>query len=342
MTRLRGRVALVAGATRGAGRGIARALGEAGATVYCTGRSARGNPSPYARPETIEETAEMVSALGGTGIAVRVDHSVEAEVEALMERVGREQGGLDILVNSLAGEAPGFDWNKPFHKVTLAATEALFRQAVLSHVITARFAVPLLRKRRRGLIVEVTDRDSPGYGGMGFLHDLVKSTVMRLALVMSEELRKDRIAAVSVTPGFLRSETMLEHFGVTEENWRDAAAKDPHFIASETPLFLGRGVAALAADPKVLRWSGEATSSGELARHYGVTDADGSRPDWVRHFATRVVTSPQFKFMIKAFERGIARQQREIQRTKRYIGKRQGERGASRKRSTGSKVRDPR
>jgi NAD(P)-dependent dehydrogenase (short-subunit alcohol dehydrogenase family) len=322
MARLRGRIAVVAGATRGAGRGIARALGEAGATVYCTGRSVRGNPSPYGRPETIEETATLVSALGGTGIAVRVDHSKEAEVEALMARVGREQGRLDILVNSLAGEAPGFDWNKPFFGVTLTAIEALFRQAVLSHVVTARFAVPLLRKSRRGLIVEVTDRDTTGYGGMGFLHDLVKANVMRLALVMAEELRKDRITAVSVTPGFLRSETMLEQFGVTEENWRDGAAKDPHFIASETPLFLGRGVAALAADPKVFGWSGEATSSWELGRRYGVTDADGARPDWVRHFATRVAPSPQFRFITTGFERGIARQRREIQRAKRYLGRR--------------------
>jgi NAD(P)-dependent dehydrogenase (short-subunit alcohol dehydrogenase family) len=290
--------------------------------VYCTGRSVQGSPSPYARPETIEETADLVSALGGIGIAVRVDHSVEAEVEALMARVAREQGRLDILVNSLAGEAPRFDWNKPFLEVTLAGTEALFRQAVLSHVITARFAVPLLRKSRRRLIVEVTDRDTPGYAGMGFLHDLVKSNVMRLALVLSEELRKDRIAAVSVTPGFLRSETMLELFGVTEENWRDAVARDPHFSASETPLFLGRGVAALAADPKVLTWSGEATSSWELGRHYGVTDADGSRPNWVRHFATRVVTSPQFRVMTKAFDRAIARQKRELRRTKRYVGRR--------------------
>jgi NAD(P)-dependent dehydrogenase (short-subunit alcohol dehydrogenase family) len=322
MRRLNGKVALVAGATRGAGRGIARALGEAGATVYCTGRSTRGHPSPYARPETIEETAELVSAAGGTGLAVRVDHSVEGEVKAVMSRVGREQGRLDILVNSLAGEAPGFDWHKPFFEVTLAAAESLLRQAVLSHVITARFAVPWLRRSRRGLIVEVTDRDTPGYGGMGFLQDLVKSTVMRLALVMAEDLRKDRITAVSVTPGFLRSEAMLERFGVREETWRDGAAKDPHFIASETPLFLGRGVAALAADPKLMQWSGEATSSWELSKHYGVTDADGSRPDWVRHFATRVAPSPRFRFITQAFKRTIERQQRELRRTRRYLGRR--------------------
>jgi NAD(P)-dependent dehydrogenase (short-subunit alcohol dehydrogenase family) len=279
MQPLKGKVAVVAGATRGAGRGVAHALGEAGATVYGTGRSVRGRPSPYNRPETIEETAELVTAAGGTGIAVRVDHTVEAEVRDLFARVEAEQGRLDVLVNCVAGEDPTFAWTKPLWEVDVENGQGLMRQAVFSHLLTARHAAPLMRRRRAGLIVEVTDRDTLAYHEMGLMHDLVKSTLIRLAFVMAEELRPDGVAAVAVTPGYLRSESMLAHFGVTEANWRDGGKQEPNFLESESPLFLGRGVAALAADPQVLARSGDLTSSWELGREYGVVDADGRRPD---------------------------------------------------------------
>jgi len=314
---LQGKVAVVAGATRGAGRGIARALGEAGATVYCTGRSMRGNPSSYKRPETIEETAEHVTAAGGTGIAVRVDHTVESEVRDLLARIDREYKHLDILVNSVAGEDPTFEWNKKFWETDFEPGIKLIHQTVFSHIITARHAAPLMIRQRRGLIVEVTDRDTWGYGGMGFLHDFVKSAVMRLAYVMAEELRKHRVAAVSVMPGYLRSESMLEHFGVAEENWRDGGKKDKNFLESESPLFVGRGIAALAADRKVLEWSGEATSSWELAKHYQVNDYDGRRPDWITHFAKNFGAA---KWLVNGFEREIERQNRMMRRLKLYLG----------------------
>jgi len=277
---LEGQVAVVAGATRGAGRGIARMLGEAGAVVYCTGRSARGGPPPtgvYAgRTETIDETAEMVAAHGGVGIPVRVDHLVFDEVDALFARVRRERGRLDVLVNDIS-EGERHDW-EPFWKVSLDKGFRALRQGLHSHIVTSRAAAPLMIEGRRGLIVEVGDGDTLDYRGTLFF-DLVKVTVSRLAYAMAEELRRHGVAAVAVTPGFLRSEMMLEHFGVTEANWRDGAKKDPNFIASETPCFVGRAIAALAADPRVIEKSGGLYSSWRLAREYGFTDLDGTQPD---------------------------------------------------------------
>ena len=277
---LDGQVAVVAGATRGAGRGIARMLGEAGAVVYCTGRSARGGPPPsgvYAgRTETIDETAEMVSAHGGVGIPVRVDHLVVEGGDGLFARVRRERGRLDVLVNDIS-EGEVHDW-QPFWKVSLDKGFRALRQGVHSHIVTSRAAAPLMIDGRRGLIVEVGDGDTLDYRGTLFF-DLVKVTVSRLAYAMAEELRRHGVAALAITPGFLRSEMMLDHFGVTEASWRDAAKKDPNFIASETPCFVGRAVAALAADPRVIEKSGGLYSSWRLAREYGFTDLDGSQPD---------------------------------------------------------------
>ena len=254
-------VAVVAGATRGAGRGIAQMLGEAGATVYCTGRSTRERGATPGRPETIDETADLVTRAGGRGIPVRVDHTVEAEVIALVAQIGREHGRLDVLVNDVWGGDSAGDWLwKNFHETDIDAGWALMRQAMYSHMLTAKHAAPLLIAQRRGLIVEITDGDTLCYRGALF-YDLIKTSVMRLAFVMSMELRAHRVAAVAVSPGFLRSEAMLEHFGVTEDTWRDGAKRDKHFIASETPRLVGRGVAALAADPKVLRVSGETFGS---------------------------------------------------------------------------------
>jgi NAD(P)-dependent dehydrogenase (short-subunit alcohol dehydrogenase family) len=269
----------VAGATRGAGRGIARALGEAGATVYCTGRTVRGKPSPYGRPETIDQTAEMIADAGGTAIAVRVDHTVEADVEALFRRVDNEHGRLDVLVNSIAGEDPLMAQWCSFWKTNLDNAEAALRQSLVSHIITAKHAAPYMIKRHRGLIVEVTENDILSAGGNP-VTQTVKLALKALALNMAAELRPHGVAAVSVTPGFLRSETMLERFGVTEENWRAAGKKDRNFLESESPLFVGRAVAALAADPAILGRSGQLFSSWELGREYGFTDADGRRPDW--------------------------------------------------------------
>lgn len=279
MAPLTGRVALVAGATRGAGRGIACALGEAGATVYCTGRSVRGNPSPYGRPETIDDTADMIVSAGGTAIPVRVDHTVESEVEALLARIDREQRKLDVLVNCIAGEDPMMhEWGN-FWTTGTANGEAIFRQCVLSHIITAKHAARLMIRARRGLIVEVTESDILSAGGNP-LTQTVKLALKGLALNMAGELRSHGVAAVAITPGFLRSESMLERLGVTEDNWRDAGKKDPNFLESESPLFVGRAVAALAADPAILEKTGSLCSSWELAREYGFVDRDGRRPDW--------------------------------------------------------------
>jgi len=272
-------VAVVAGVTRGAGRGIARALGEAGATVYCTGRSVRGNPSPYQRPETVEETAEMIIAAGGSAVALRVDHTVEEEVEALFHRIDRERGRLDVLVNSIAGEDPLMAQWCPFWKTDLKNAEAAFRQSLVSHIITAKYAAPYMIRQHRGLIVEVTENDVLSAGGNP-VTQTVKLALKGLALNMAAELRPHGVAAVSITPGFLRSETMLERFSVREENWRDGGKSDKNFLESESPLFVGRAVAALAGDPAILECSGQLFSSWELARHYRFTDADGRRPDW--------------------------------------------------------------
>jgi NAD(P)-dependent dehydrogenase (short-subunit alcohol dehydrogenase family) len=291
---LRGRVALVAGATRGAGRGIACALGEAGATVYCSGRSIKGKPATKGRRETIEQTAEMVTARGGKGIPVRCDHLKETEVKKLVARIKREQKGqLDILVNDIWGGDALTEWGKTFWQISLDKGFAMLRQAVHSHIITSRYAVPLLVARGRGLIVEITDGDFFGYR-FNLFYDLVKMSVIRLAMAMAYELRKTEIAAVAVTPGFLRSEAMLDHFGVTEQNWRDAGKKEPDFLHSETPLFVGRAVAALAADPEVKKKSGQVFSSWNLGDEYDFTDADGNRPHWGRHVAEAYGTYKKF------------------------------------------------
>jgi NAD(P)-dependent dehydrogenase (short-subunit alcohol dehydrogenase family) len=276
---LSGAVAVVAGATRGAGRGIARALGEAGATVYCTGRSVPGTPSPYGRPETIDETAGLINAAGGTAIPVRVDHTIESEVEAFFGRIDRAHGRLDVLVNSIAGEEPMMAQWTSFWKTNLQHGEAVFRQAVLSHIITAKHAVPLMIRRRRGLIVEVTENDFLMAGGNP-LTQTVKLALKGLAFNMAAELRPHGVAAIAITPGYLRSEAILERYGVSEANWRDAGTKNKNFLESESPLFVGRAVAALAQDGDVLKRSGQLYGSWELGREYGFTDADGRRPDW--------------------------------------------------------------
>ena len=287
MGTLDGRVALVAGATRGAGRGIATALGEQGATVYCSGRSVRGNlASGAGRPETIDETAELVTAAGGQGIAVRCDHTADDQVRALIERVRRDHGRLDVLVNDVWGGDALTQFGKTFWEVEVTNGRKMLDQAIWSHILTSHHAAPLMFDRGdRGtaLIVEITDGDSYGYRGNIF-YDLVKSTVIRLAFIQARELRKKDVAAVAVTPGFLRSEFMLEHFGVTKDTWRDGGKKDPHFLASESPLYVGRGIAALAADPAVKSKSGKVFASWTLAAEYGFTDEDGSRPDWGAHF----------------------------------------------------------
>ncbi len=272
-------IAVVAGATRGAGRGIARALAEAGAMVYCTGRSVRGNPSPYKRPETIDETVEMITASGGTAVAVRVDHTVEPEVAALFGRIAREHDRLDILVNSIAGEEPMMGQWCSFWKTNLTSGDAVLRQSLLSHIITSKQAAPIMMKRRRGLIVEVTENDILTAGGNP-LSQTVKLALKGLALNMAAELKPYGVAAISITPGYLRSEAMLERMGVTEANWRQAGKSNKNFLESESPLFVGRAVAALAADRSILRRSGQLCSSWELAREYDFTDEDGRRPDW--------------------------------------------------------------
>jgi NAD(P)-dependent dehydrogenase (short-subunit alcohol dehydrogenase family) len=284
---LEGRVALVAGATRGAGRGTAVALGEAGATVYCTGRTTRARRSEYDRPETIEETAELVTDAGGAGIAVGVDHLEAGAVEALVERIDAESGRLDVLVNDIWGGERLFEWNKPVWEHDLADGLRLLRLAIDTHLITSHFALPLLIREPGGLVVEMTDgtRDyNAGHYRNSIFYDLAKTAVIRLAFAQGEELAPHRCTAVALTPGWMRSEMMLDVYGVSEASWRDAAAVNPHFAAiSESPRFVGRAVAALAADPDLRRRNGGSFSSGGLAREYGFTDIDGSQPDCWRY-----------------------------------------------------------
>jgi NAD(P)-dependent dehydrogenase (short-subunit alcohol dehydrogenase family) len=308
---LSGRVALVAGATRGVGRGTALALGEAGATVYCTGRSTRAQknrrsaaarrdsaaarkalPDEYyrRRPETIEETAELVSARGGKGIAAVVDHLEPDKVEKLMAKIRKEQGQLHVLVNDIS-ESAEHEFGKTFWQVDLERGFALLRNAVHTHIITSHFAAPLLiegakKSEKSGLIVEIGDGDSYSYRGNVF-YDLIKTTVIRQAFAMAYELRRKNVAAIALTPGFLRSEIMLERFGVTEANWQEGIKKDPNYAASETPLYAGRAIAALAADPHIMKKSGRAFSSWGLSDEYGFSDADGRRPHWGRHFVAK-------------------------------------------------------
>lgn len=288
MTRsLEGQVALVTGGTRGAGRGIAVELGVAGATVYVTGRTTRGSRSPVDRPETIEETAELVTAAGGRGIAVRCDHMVLAEVEALVRRIDEEQEGrLDVLVDDTWGGDQWIEW-VPLWEHDLENGLRALRNGLETHLITLHTALPLLVRRRQGLVVEVTDGDdmfNARYRGTMF-YDMIKTAITRLGKVLADEVGPHGVTSVSLTPGFLRSEAVLGHFGVTEETWREGIAKDRWFAISETPHYVGRAVVALAADPERARWAGQALSSGRLARDYGFTDLDGSRPDASRFFA---------------------------------------------------------
>ncbi len=280
---LQGQVALVAGATRGAGRAIAVCLGEAGAVVYCTGRSVRGRSAMTGRPESIDDTADRVTAAGGQGIAVQVDHTDPAQVQRLVQRMRAEQGRLDVLVNDIWGGDELSEWGKPFWEQSLALGFRMLRRAVHTHIVTSRHAVPLMLERRAGLVIEVGDGDGYWYRE-NFFYDLAKTSVLRVAWAMAQELRPHGITALAITPGFLRSEAMLDHFGVTEATWRDAIAQDPHFAQSETPFYLGRAVVALAADPGVARRSGRALNTGDLAGEYGFTDVDGTRPHWARYF----------------------------------------------------------
>lgn len=279
---LTGRVALVAGATRGAGRGIAVELGAAGATVYVTGRTTARSQSPLRRPETIDETADLVSRAGGTGIPVQADHCDASQVRSLIERISRDHGRLDLLVNDIWGGDPLTQWDTPFWEHDLGNGLALVRGAVETHIITSWHAAPLMTRTPGGLIVEVTDGIEARYRGTLF-YDLAKASVIRLALAQAADLKPHGIAAVALTPGFLRSEAVLDHLGVTASTWRDAIATDPHFAASETPRYIGRGVACLAADPAKMAVTGTATASWELARRYGFTDTDGATPDWGRY-----------------------------------------------------------
>ncbi|MEA2244822.1 MAG: hypothetical protein QOD24_4378 [Solirubrobacteraceae bacterium] len=282
---LTGKVVLVAGATRGAGRGTAVSLGEAGATVYCTGRTTRERRSEYDRPETIEETAELVDAAGGEGIAVEVDHLQPAQVEALVGRIEAEQGRLDVLVNDIWGGENLFEWDAPLWEHDLDNGLRMLRLAIDTHLITSHYALALLIRRPGGLVVEMTDGtreyNAEHYRLTAF-YDLAKNAVLRLAFAQSKELAPRGCTAVALTPGWLRSEMMLDNYRVTEATWRDAA--NPHFVAiSETPRFVGRAVAALAADPDLQRRNGGSFSSGGLAREYGFTDLDGSQPDCWRY-----------------------------------------------------------
>ena len=298
---LTGRVALVAGATRGAGRGIARALAEAGATVYCTGRSVKGKPSPYGRPETIEQTAAMIKGAGGTAIALRVDHTRENEVKALFRRILRAHKRIDIVADSVAGDDPlmgtyGFLW-----QADISRAGAIFRQGLTSRIITAKHAALAMMGARRGLIVEVTESDMIGGGGNP-MAQAVKMAQKVLPLLWAAELAPHRVTALAITPGFLRSESMLQRLQVTEDNWRDGGKQDPNFLESESPLFVGRAVAALAADPHVRKRTGMLFSSWELAREYGFTDYDGRRPDWGRHTIDWSVLPPP---LVETFRNGI-------------------------------------
>ncbi|MBD0259431.1 MAG: SDR family oxidoreductase [Cytophagales bacterium] len=283
---LTGKVALVAGATRGAGRGIAVELGAAGATVYVTGRSTKARRSEYNLPETIEETAELVTAAGGKGIAVVTDHLVPEQVRELVARIERESGRLDVLVNDIWGGEFLVEWHKPVWEHSLEKGLRLLRLAVDTHLITSHFALPLLIRNRGGLLVEVTDGTAAynqAHYRLSAYYDLAKMSVIRLAWAQARELEPHSCTALALTPGWLRSEIMLDTFSVGEANWKDALEKEPHFVISETPRYVGRAVAALAADPAVARYNGQSLSSGELAGVYGFTDLDGSRPDAWRY-----------------------------------------------------------
>ncbi|WP_400190384.1 SDR family oxidoreductase [Hymenobacter sp. B81] len=283
---LQNKVALVAGATRGAGRGIALELAAAGATVYVTGRSTQGRRSEYNRPETIEETAALIESAGGRAVPVVVDHLEAEQVRALVGRIEREAGRLDVLVNDIWGGEHLTEWNKPIWEHSLEKGLRLLRLALDTHLITSHYALPLLIRQPGGLLVEMTDGTAEynaTHYRLSAFYDLAKNAVTRLAWAQSQELHPHRATAVAMTPGWLRSEMMLDLFGVQEANWRDATAREPHFVISETPRFVGRAVAALAADPDRARWNGQSLSSVQLAQFYGFTDLDGSCPDAWRY-----------------------------------------------------------
>jgi NAD(P)-dependent dehydrogenase (short-subunit alcohol dehydrogenase family) len=281
---LKGKVALVAGATRGAGRGIAVELGAAGATVYCTGRSVRGQTT--GRPETIDDTAELVTKAGGKGIAVRVDHTKPLEVETLIGRMNKEQHGhLDIVVNDIWGGDELAQWGVPFWAPDLDNGLKMLDRAINTHIITSHYAAPLLVKRKQGIIFEITDGKTYDYRGT-FFYDLVKVTVMRMAKTMAIELEPHNVAAIAVTPGFLRSEAMLGD--LTEENWRERIKEDKFFAFSETPHYIGRAIVALAADPKVMAKTGQTLATWDLAEEYGFTDLDGTQPHWQRSYEAEI------------------------------------------------------
>ncbi len=280
---LAGQVALVAGATRGAGRGVARALGEAGALVYCTGRSSAGHAAGMDRAETVDETADLIRQAGGQAIAVRVDHTRDGEVAALADQNRREAGRLDVLVDSVWGADPMVDWTKRFWEIDLSGLGAYLDQTLVSHLITARRLAPLMVEADRGLIVQVIDGHFAGYRGH-ILYDLVKAALARLAYGMAMELARTGVTALALSPGFLRSEAVLDHFGVTEAAWREAIAKDRYFAESESPALTGRAVVALAADPQVKAKAGQVLFAADLAREYGFTDVDGRTPDFPAMF----------------------------------------------------------
>jgi NAD(P)-dependent dehydrogenase (short-subunit alcohol dehydrogenase family) len=296
---LRGRVAVVAGATRGAGRGIAAALGETGATVVCTGRSTRSARSEYNRPETIEETAELVTQLGGTGIAAAVDHLDSGQVKRLAEEIRTRHGHVDVLVNDMWGaellKGGPAQWNTPIWKLDLDTGLRILRLAIKTHLVTSHHLLPLMIDRPGGLLVEVTDGTADynaSHYRISVFYDLAKVAVNRLAFSQGHELEPHGATAVAITPGWLRSEMMLDNFGVSEANWRDAVdperagrgpAAPPDFALSESPRYVGRAIVALASDPDRARWNQKSVSSGQLAREYGFTDLDGSRPDFWRY-----------------------------------------------------------
>lgn len=285
MAELTGKVALVAGATRGAGRGIAEALGEKGATVYISGRSTRSEQSEMGRPETIEETAERVVKRGGAAIAVRTDHRDRGQIKSLMEQIERDHGRIDILVNDIWGGEKLTHWNKPFWETPLEDALKLQQTVLETHYMTAYLAAPLLLKSEDALIAEITDGTDYRYRG-NLPYSLAKAWGIHMGHGLAEEWKAKGVTAVSLTPGFLRSEEMLDYFGVTEANWRDAGEREIHFLQSETPLFVGRALASLAADPGKLELSGRALSSWELSDRYGFVDDDGRRPHWGRYFET--------------------------------------------------------
>lgn len=283
---LKDKIALVAGATRGAGRGIAVELGAAGATVYVTGRTTKTQLSEYNRPETIEETAELVNQAGGQGIAVQVDHLESTQVKYLVERIDSESGRLDLLVNDIWGAENLTEFDVPVWEHSLEDGLRTLRLAIDTHIITNRYALPLLIRNRGGLLIEITDGTmeyNREHYRCSLYYDLAKTSVNRLGWILSKELEPHGCTALSLTPGWLRSELMLEGYGVTEENWRDALVGSPAFGISESPRYVGRAVAHLAADENVSRFNGSSLSSGELAKVYGFTDVDGSQPDCWRY-----------------------------------------------------------